>query len=75
MAELHDQGDLDRGDGVVTKVVNLVARKVEGVYALDEAVSDEVDGGVATIKVALVVEFGHAVNAVAEQVRVSVIES
>ncbi|MBC6445790.1 Asp23/Gls24 family envelope stress response protein [Actinokineospora xionganensis] len=70
------RGSTTVGDGVVTKIVNLVARKAEGVHDLgDEGISVEVDGDVATIKVTLVVEFGHAVNPVAEQVRVNVVEA
>lgn len=70
------RGSTTVGDGVVTKIVNLVARKAEGVHGLgDEGISVEVDGDVATIKVSLVVEFGHAVNPLAEQVRVTVIEA
>lgn len=70
------RGSTTVGDGVVTKIVNLVARKAEGVHDLgDEGISVEVDGEVATIKVSLVVEFGHAVNPVAEQVRVNVVEA
>lgn len=70
------RGSTTVGDGVVTKIVTLVARKAEGVHGLgEEGISVEVDGDVATIKVSLVVEFGHAVNALAEQVRVNVIEA
>ncbi|MGH3862841.1 Asp23/Gls24 family envelope stress response protein [Actinokineospora sp.] len=70
------RGSTTVGDGVVTKIVNLVARKADGVHDLgEEGISVEVDGDVATIKVSLVVEFGHAVNPVAEQVRVNVVEA
>jgi uncharacterized alkaline shock family protein YloU len=40
-----------------------------------DGISVEVDGDVATIKVSLVIEFGHAVKALAEQVRTDVIEA
>jgi uncharacterized alkaline shock family protein YloU len=54
----------------------MVTRKTEGVHGLDdEGISVEVDGDIATIKVSLVVEFGHAVKALAEQIRINVIEA
>ncbi|MBP2185495.1 hypothetical protein [Amycolatopsis magusensis] len=57
-------------DVVVAKVVNMVARKAEGVHDLGESVSTGIDGDIATIKISLVVEFGHPVKALAEQLRV-----
>jgi uncharacterized alkaline shock family protein YloU len=70
------RGSTTVGDGVVAKIVNMVARKAEGVHGLgDEGISVEVDGDIATIKVSLVVEFGHAVKALAEQIRINVIEA
>jgi uncharacterized alkaline shock family protein YloU len=63
-------------DGVVAKVVNIVVRKVDGVHSLDDdGLSIEVTDDVATIKVSLVVEYGHAIKALAEQIRVDVIEA
>jgi uncharacterized alkaline shock family protein YloU len=70
------RGSTTVADGVVSKIVIRVARKAEGVYELDEAgTSVEVDGEVATIAVTLVVEFGRAVKALAEQIRVQVVEA
>jgi uncharacterized alkaline shock family protein YloU len=70
------RGSTTVGDGVVAKIVNMVTRKTEGVHGLDdEGISVEVDGDIATIKVSLVVEFGHAVKALAEQIRINVIEA
>jgi uncharacterized alkaline shock family protein YloU len=70
------RGSTTVSDGVVSKIVNMVARKVEGVHGLgDEGISVEVDGDIATIKVSLVVEFGHVVKALAEQIRIDVIEA
>jgi uncharacterized alkaline shock family protein YloU len=70
------RGSTTVDDGVVAKIVNMVARKAEGVHGLgDEGISVELDGDIATIKVSLVVEFGHAVKALAEQIRINVIEA
>ncbi|WP_329047050.1 Asp23/Gls24 family envelope stress response protein [Amycolatopsis sp. NBC_01488] len=70
------RGTTTVADGVVAKIVTRVAAKAEGVYELDEAgTSVEVLGDDATITVALVIEFGHAVKALAEQIRVQVIEA
>lgn len=70
------RGDTTVGDGVVAKVVTMVALKAEGVHGLDDkGTSVELDGDIATIKVSLVVEFGHVVKTVAEQTRIAVIEA
>ncbi|GLY36712.1 hypothetical protein Amsp01_027360 [Amycolatopsis sp. NBRC 101858] len=70
------RGSTTVADGVVSKIVIRVARKAEGVYELDEAgTSVEVEGEVATIAVTLVVEFGRAVKALAEQIRVQLVEA
>lgn len=70
------RGDTSVGDGVVAKVVTMVALKAEGVYGFDDkGTSVELDGDIATIKVSLVVEFGHVVKTVAKQTRIAVIEA
>lgn len=70
------RGSITVGDGVVVKVVSIVAGKVDGVHGLDdEGVSVAVDGEIATVTLSLVVEYGHAVKAVAEQIRIDVIEA
>ncbi|MBP2327202.1 putative alkaline shock family protein YloU [Kibdelosporangium banguiense] len=70
------RGNVTVGDGVVVKVVTIVAGKIEGVHSLDDGgISVEVDDDVATIKVSLVIEYGHAIKAVAEQIRIGVIEA
>lgn len=70
------RGTTTVGDAVVSKVVNMVAGKVDGVHRLDdEGSAVAVDAGVVTITVALVVEYGHAVKALAEQLRVDVIDA
>ena len=70
------RGTVTVDHGVVAKVVTLVAAKIDGVHSLAaEGISVDVDGDVATIKVELVIEFGHAVRALAEQVRTDVIEA
>jgi uncharacterized alkaline shock family protein YloU len=62
--------------GVVAKVVNMVAGEPDGVYGLDdEGSSVAVDDDVATIRVALVVEYGHPVRALAEKVRINVVDA
>src|SRR2546427_352296 len=52
------RGSTTVGDGVVAKVVTMVARKADGVHDLGDEVSVVVEDDVATIKVSLVVEFG-----------------
>jgi uncharacterized alkaline shock family protein YloU len=70
------RGSTTVADGVVTKIVTLVARKAEGVHELDEAgTSVDVDGEVATIAVTLVVVYGHPVKKLAEQLRIDVVEA
>jgi uncharacterized alkaline shock family protein YloU len=70
------RGTTTVGDGVVSKVVNMVARKAEGLYSLDDEDSSvTVDAGVATIRIALVVEYGHAVTALAERIRIDVVDA
>jgi uncharacterized alkaline shock family protein YloU len=70
------RGSVTVADGVVAKVVNIVVRKVDGVHSLDdEGISIEVDDEIATIKVSLVVEYGHAIKPLAERIRVDVIEA
>lgn len=70
------RGSTTMGDGVVPKIVTMVARKVEGVHALDdEGVSVEIDSEIVLIKISLVVVFGHKVKTLAEQLRIKVIEA
>ncbi|MFC4855866.1 Asp23/Gls24 family envelope stress response protein [Actinophytocola glycyrrhizae] len=70
------RGNTTVADGVVSEVVNMVAREVDGVYRLDdEDISVTVDSDIATIRVALTVEHGHAVRTLAEQVRIDVIDA
>jgi uncharacterized alkaline shock family protein YloU len=64
------------GDDVVVKIVARVARKAEGVHSIAaDGVEVAVDGDVATITISLVIEFGHAVKALGEQIRIAVIEA
>ncbi len=75
-AAADTRGSTTVGDGVVAKIVTMVAGKAEGVHSLSaEGISVDVEGDVATIKVSLVVEFGHAIKAVAGQIRTDVIEA
>jgi uncharacterized alkaline shock family protein YloU len=70
------RGNITVGDEVVVKVVNIVAGKIDGVHSLDDGgISVEVDDGIATIKVSLVIVYGHAIKALAEQIRIDVIEA
>ncbi len=70
------RGSVSVDNGVIAKVVTIVAAKIDGVHSLDaDGISVEVDGDVASIKVSLVIEFGHSVKALAEQVRTDVIEA
>jgi uncharacterized alkaline shock family protein YloU len=70
------RGSITMGDGVVVKIVTMVARKVEGVHALgDDGVSVMVDGEIATIEISLVTEFGYRLKTLAEQIRIEVIEA
>ncbi|MFD2417210.1 Asp23/Gls24 family envelope stress response protein [Amycolatopsis pigmentata] len=68
------RGDTTVEDGVVAKVVDLLVRQVEGVHSLEDT-NISVEGDVVTIKVSVVLEFGHAVKAVAGQIRTSVIDA
>jgi uncharacterized alkaline shock family protein YloU len=68
------RGSISVGDGVVVKVVTIVAGKVDGVHNLD-GVSIEAVDDTATITISLVVEYGHAVKSLAEQIRTGVIEA
>lgn len=75
-AAADTRGSVTVGDGVVAKVVNIVVGKVDGVHSLDDGgISIEVADDIATIKVSLAVEYGHPIKALAEQIRVGVIEA
>jgi uncharacterized alkaline shock family protein YloU len=70
------RGSTTVGDAVVVKIVDMVARKAEGVHGVgDQGISVEIDGDIATVNLPLVVEFGHAVKALAEQIRIDVVEA
>ncbi|MFI6025947.1 Asp23/Gls24 family envelope stress response protein [Amycolatopsis magusensis] len=69
------RGNTSVDDGVVTKVVTMVARKAEGVHELGEGISVGIEDDVALIDIPLVIEFGHAVKALAERLRTDVIEA
>ncbi|WP_410620983.1 Asp23/Gls24 family envelope stress response protein [Amycolatopsis sp. cmx-8-4] len=64
------------GDDVVVTIVYRVARKAEGVHELtSDDVEVAVDGDVATITISVVIDFGHAVKALAEKIRTDVIDA
>lgn len=60
----------------MVKIVYRVARKAEGVHELtSDDVEVAVDGDVATITISVVIDFGHAVKALAEKIRTDVIDA
>ncbi|MEV4053152.1 Asp23/Gls24 family envelope stress response protein [Amycolatopsis sp. NPDC049688] len=68
------RGSTTVADGVVGKIVLRIAARTEGVHSVDESgITVELADEVAWITIPLVLEFGHAVKAVGEQVRVAVI--
>jgi uncharacterized alkaline shock family protein YloU len=70
------RGNTTVADGVVSKVVTMVAGEVDGVHRLDHEDSEvAVDGRVAMIRISLVVEYGHAVTALAKRIRTEVIDA
>ncbi|WP_240686936.1 Asp23/Gls24 family envelope stress response protein [Amycolatopsis suaedae] len=70
------RGGTSVDDAVVSKIVTMVTGKADGVHGVgDEGTSVTVEGDVARITVAVVVEFGHVVKTLAEQVRVDVIDA
>ena len=74
--EAGTRGNTTVSDAVVSKVVTMVAGEVDGVHRLDEEDSEvAVDGRVAMIRISLVVEYGHAVTALAKHIRTDVIDA
>lgn len=74
--EAETRGNTTVSDGVVSKVVTMVAGDVDGVHRLDDEDSEvAVDGGVAMIRISLVVEYGQAVTALAKRIRTDVIDA
>ncbi len=70
------RGNTTVADAVVSKVVTMVAGGVDGVHRLDHEDSEvAVDGRVAMIRISLVVEYGHAVTALARRIRTDVIDA
>ncbi len=70
------RGNTTVADAVVSKVVTMVAGDVDGVHRLDHEDSEvAVDGRVAMIRISLVVEYGHAVTALAKRIRTDVIDA
>lgn len=70
------RGSTTVADGVVGKIVLRIAAQTEGVHSVDESgITVELADDVAWITIPVVVEFGHAVKALGEQVRVAVIDA
>lgn len=70
------RGSTTIGDGVVAKIVTMVAGRTDGVHSIDdEGISVEADDDIATIRISLVVEYGHPIMALAARVRTDVIEA
>ncbi|MEV7098254.1 Asp23/Gls24 family envelope stress response protein [Amycolatopsis sp. NPDC051045] len=70
------RGSTTIADGVVGKIVVRIAAQADGVYSLDEnGIKVELADDVAWITIPVVVEFGHAIKALGEKMRVAVIEA
>lgn len=70
------RGSTTVADGVVGKIVLRIADQTEGVHSVDESgIKVELADEVAWITIPVVVEFGHAVKALGEQIRVAVIDA
>ncbi|WP_143264985.1 Asp23/Gls24 family envelope stress response protein, partial [Amycolatopsis lexingtonensis] len=70
------RGSTTVADGVVAKIVTRVAAKAEGVHSVaEDGITIELADEVAWITIPLVIDFGHAVKALGEQIRVAVIDA
>jgi uncharacterized alkaline shock family protein YloU len=70
------RGSTTIADGVVGKIVVRIATQADGVHSLDEnGIKVELADEVAWITIPVVVEFGHAIKALGEKIRVAVIEA
>ncbi|MEV6446716.1 Asp23/Gls24 family envelope stress response protein [Amycolatopsis sp. NPDC051716] len=68
------RGSTTVADGVVGKIVVRIAAQTEGVHSVaEDGIKVELADEVAWVTIPVVVEFGHAVKAVGEQIRVAVI--
>jgi uncharacterized alkaline shock family protein YloU len=71
-----NRGSTTIADGVVGKIVVRIAAQTEGVYSVaEDGITVELADDVAWVTVPVVVEFGHAVKALGEQIRVAVIDA
>ncbi|WIX91080.1 Asp23/Gls24 family envelope stress response protein [Amycolatopsis sp. DG1A-15b] len=70
------RGSTTVADGVVGKIVTRIASQAEGVHSVaGDGITVELADEVAWVTIPVVVEFGHAVKAVGEQIRVAVIDA
>ncbi|WP_086851754.1 Asp23/Gls24 family envelope stress response protein [Amycolatopsis kentuckyensis] len=70
------RGSTTIADGVVGKIVVRIAAQTEGVHSVaEDGIKVELADEVAWVTIPVVVEFGHAVKALGEQIRVAVIDA
>jgi uncharacterized alkaline shock family protein YloU len=70
------RGSTTVADGVVGKIVTRIASQTEGVHSVAaDGIKVELADEVAWVTIPVVLEFGHAVKAVGEQIRVAVIDA
>ncbi|MEU0529901.1 Asp23/Gls24 family envelope stress response protein [Amycolatopsis tolypomycina] len=70
------RGSTTIADGVVGKIVLRIAGRTEGVHSVaEDGVKVELADDVAWVTIPVVIEFGHAVKALGEQLRVAVIDA
>ncbi|HET6705291.1 Asp23/Gls24 family envelope stress response protein, partial [Amycolatopsis sp.] len=70
------RGSTTIADGVVGKIVLRIAGRTEGVHSVaEDDVKVELADDVAWVTIPVVIEFGHAVKALGEQLRVAVIDA
>lgn len=70
------RGSTTIADGVVGKIVVRIAAQTEGVHSVaEDGITVELADDVAWVTIPVVVEFGHAVKALGEQIRVAVIDA
>ncbi|GHG07480.1 MULTISPECIES: Asp23/Gls24 family envelope stress response protein [Amycolatopsis] len=70
------RGSTTVADGVVGKIVTRIAAQTEGVHSVaGDGITVELADEVAWVTIPVVVEFGHAVKALGEQIRVAVIDA
>ncbi|MET8998202.1 Asp23/Gls24 family envelope stress response protein [Amycolatopsis sp. NPDC004169] len=70
------RGSTTIADGVVGKIVVRIAAQTAGVHSVaEDGITVELADEVAWVTIPVVIEFGHAVKALGEQIRVAVIDA